>query len=270
MKMWYFGKSMKTCVKCNTKEAALRYIGKTCYTCYRKTYVEGRKEKIRAQRKANYDAHRGERKASRIAYYRAHKEEELARQKNYRDAHREEIRDYARAHKGERKAYHKAYNQAHKEQKRAWHKANDHMRKEERKAYRKVYRQENKEKIREYNKAYDRDYTRKRRTVDIQFKIRLNLRSRLHAVLKGKIKVGSAVTDLGCSVEDLKKHLESQFSPGMSWENYGNKEGQWSIDHIFPLSKADLTDKEQFLKVCHYTNLQPLWHLDNMRKGNKV
>jgi hypothetical protein len=62
-------------------------------------------------------------------------------------------------------------------------------------------------------------------------------------------------------------HLESKFLPGMTWENRGVKPGQWSIDHIKPLSAFNLTDRMQLLEACHYTNLQPLWHSDNVRKG---
>ena len=56
----------------------------------------------------------------------------------------------------------------------------------------------------------------------------------------------------------------------MTWENWGNKKGEWSIDHKYPLSKVDLTDREQLLRVCHYTNLQPLWASENIMKGNKI
>jgi hypothetical protein len=105
---------------------------------------------------------------------------------------------------------------------------------------------------------------------NINCNIACNLRGRLSKLLKGRVKVGSAVRDLGCTVEFLKQYLESKFQLGMTWENYGNKKGQWSIDHIVPLSSVDLTDREQFLKVCHYTNLQPLWHIDNLIKGNRI
>jgi hypothetical protein len=109
-----------------------------------------------------------------------------------------------------------------------------------------------------------------RRYTDLNFRLRGNLRARLNRALKDNQKGGSAIEDLGCSVDNLKSYLELQFKPGMSWENYGRKTGQWSIDHIFPLSKVNLADRNQFLKVCHYTNLQPLWVLDNLLKSNRI
>lgn len=111
------------------------------------------------------------------------------------------------------------------------------------------------------------NYIKNRSKEDINFRIARNLRTRIYHVVKGQ-KSGSAVDDLGCTVEFLRQHLESQFQPRMTWENYG-KNG-WEIDHIYPLSKLDLTDREQFLKACHYTNMQPLWAADNLKKSNKV
>lgn len=102
------------------------------------------------------------------------------------------------------------------------------------------------------------------------FRLQANLRSRLSIALKNNQKKGSAVRDLGCSIQFLKNHLESMFQPGMNWDNYGFGEYKWNVDHIIPLTMVDLTNREQLLKVCHYTNLQPLWHLDNIKKGNKI
>lgn len=83
-----------------------------------------------------------------------------------------------------------------------------------------------------------------------------------------KVMTVSAVTDLGCSIEFLMEYLSSKFQEGMSWENYG-KQG-WHIDHILPLSKFNLEDPTEFKVANHYTNLQPLWAIDNLKKWNKV
>ena len=79
-------------------------------------------------------------------------------------------------------------------------------------------------------------------------------------------KSGKAVKDFGCSVRDLKFYLEGKFLDGMSW---GNR-SQWHVDHIIPLTFYDLTDEDQFKAASHYTNLQPMWILDNIRKGKTV
>ena len=103
-----------------------------------------------------------------------------------------------------------------------------------------------------------------------EFRMRAYLRSRIVSAMKKRQKAGSAVRDLGCTVAELRAHLESKFQPGMTWENWGRGPGKWHIDHIRPLASFDLTDRVQFLQACHYTNLQPLWGVDNIRKGASV
>lgn len=119
-------------------------------------------------------------------------------------------------------------------------------------------------------KWYDqngKEYYSVRRKDNIEFKLRHNLRARLRmAILNEQVK-GSAIGDLGCPISELKTYLESLFQEGMSWENYG-KYG-WHIDHIIPLASFVLTNPDEFKKACHYTNLQPLWAKDNLRKGSK-
>lgn len=147
----------------------------------------------------------------------------------------------------------------------------------------KVYTAANKDKTAEYqaryyvaNKstkwdtrtAYRAAYKARRRANDVQFKLAGSLRSRLRSALKNNQKVGSAVRDLGCPIGELKTYIEKQFQLGMSWNNWSHT--GWHIDHIIPLSKFDLTDREQFLAACHFTNLRPLWAKDNYAKSNKV
>jgi hypothetical protein len=81
------------------------------------------------------------------------------------------------------------------------------------------------------------------------------------------IKSNLAVKDLGCSVDDFKKYIESLFQPGMTWENRGHGVDKWQLDHKIALCRFDLTKREQFLIAAHYTNLQPLWHEEHLKKS---
>jgi hypothetical protein len=101
---------------------------------------------------------------------------------------------------------------------------------------------------------------------DANFKLKSRLRHRIRTALKGNFKSGSAVKDLGCSIDFLKQYLEVQFYGGMTWDNWGSV---WELDHIKELHTFDLTDREQFLEVCHYTNLQPLTIEDHKTKSAK-
>jgi len=116
--------------------------------------------------------------------------------------------------------------------------------------------------------SYQREYIKNRIKTDVSYALKKALRKRLLCAVRNNHKAGSAVSDLGCTIEELKLYLESKFQPGMSWDNWA-KYG-WHIDHVVPLSSFDLTDPEQLKKACHYTNLQPLWAKDNLTKGNKV
>jgi len=151
--------------------------------------------------------------------------------------------------------------------------------KERKDAYAKKYREENRDKVlgacRKCNKDWfqrnkERVYKRRNERLKSNPYVRLteNLRKRLKGVVKKEWKSGSALTLLGCSVEYFKKHIESQFKDGMTWENYGHK--TWHIDHIKPIASFDLTNPEH-QKICfHYTNMQPLLAFDNHSKGAKI
>lgn len=99
----------------------------------------------------------------------------------------------------------------------------------------------------------------------VEATLRMRLRDRVRKILKrGKgTRAGSAVRDLGCSIAQFKSNIEVQFLPGMSWDNYG----QWHLDHVRPLSTFDLSIREQFLMAINYSNYQPLWAKDNLKKA---
>jgi hypothetical protein len=128
--------------------------------------------------------------------------------------------------------------------------------------YQKKYRENNKEKLQNYKY----NYNKKRRETDILFNLKNNISHRVREFLKLKkiTKKNKTFEIVGCSPQFLKEHLENQFVDGMTWDN----RSEWHIDHIIPLSSAKIED--ELYKLCHYTNLQPLWAEDNLKKSNKI
>ena len=194
-----------------------------------------------------------------------------ARMKAWRESNRDKAKAYSKAYrianKDRLKVQYTDYNKSNKDKQKAWREVN----KEKIKIRDKAYRKANKDKIKAYNES-NRDkinyYKKNRFKTDIQYKLSCNLRNRLNSALKINQKAGSAMKDLGCSIEELKSYLESKFQPGMTWDNW-SLDG-WHIDHIKPLASFDLTDRKQLLEACHYTNLQPLWAKDNLSKSDKL
>jgi len=160
--------------------------------------------------------------------------------------------------------------------------------------YTKQYRDKNKEKIKKANNKY---YIKNKKEIAIKSKkywsnpankLKNNERSLnyyhntiknndilyLKSILRGRTfkafrsskwdKNNATVKMLGCNFKTAHKHIERQFTKGMSWDN----QGEWHIDHIVPLSSAKT--EEQLIKLCHYRNLQPLWAYDNISKGAKM
>lgn len=129
---------------------------------------------------------------------------------------------------------------------------------------RKIHYQENREKIIKQTTQYQQN----RKKLDPAFKIEKNLRSRLYSALMSQSTKKSKTTMelTGCSREFLKQYLESQFTEGMCWENYG----QWHIDHILPCCSFKLEQEEDQKKCFNYKNLQPLWGKENLKKGGRI
>jgi hypothetical protein len=125
------------------------------------------------------------------------------------------------------------------------------------------WRQKNKETFMLWRREYE-----KARRKSPNVRIIKNLRVRIRQALINFKKTKTTEDLLGCTITQLRQHLESKFQPNMSWDNYG--QFGWHIDHIIPLSKFDLSDPTQLAKACHYTNLQPLWWQDNLKKSNHI
>lgn len=182
-------------------------------------------------------------------YYEKHKAECLERSKQYREAH-----------KDEKKVWHQKYYQEHKDE------YNEYQRK-----YREEHKEELNEKRRKYREIHkdNKDVKReaeKRRLTDPIYKFKHGIRI---AISRSFTRCGQKKSErteqiLGCTIEEFRNYIESKFQEGMSFDNYG----EWHLDHIKPLALADT--KEDVIKLCHYTNFQPLWAEDNLMKGCKV
>lgn len=147
-----------------------------------------------------------------------------------------------------------------------------------RRAFHKDYRTKNKDKFcnnpevrkkdrevyKDYYKQYYTKWRQRRSASDIEFRLKANLKGRIWHALRGGQKSKRTMVLLGCSIEEFKIYLESQFTEGMSWENYG----EWHVDHKKPCAAFDLTDPDQQLLCFHHTNMQPLWAFDNLSKGS--
>ncbi len=115
-------------------------------------------------------------------------------------------------------------------------------------------------------KEAERRWKRNKEKIDPVYRIKERLRSYLSRSIKGVIQKNSKTERIvGTSFKNLVSHLEKQFKPGMTLSNYG----KWHIDHIKPISKFDLTKAGELEKCFHYTNLQPMWAVDNIRKSNR-
>lgn len=141
----------------------------------------------------------------------------------------------------------------------------------------KAYEERNKEKILQYQKEYriknKENIARKARLKEKEdlknplYRLKKNLRRRLSLAINGQCKSASTMELIGCTIEELRTHLENQFTEGMSWDNYSLT--GWHVDHIIPCKAYQLENPEQQKQCFHYTNLQPLWASDNYAKSGK-
>ncbi|HSH23977.1 MAG TPA: hypothetical protein VLA13_00350, partial [Massilibacterium sp.] len=120
----------------------------------------------------------------------------------------------------------------------------------------------------DYYTEYLTLYKKERRQNDENFRLRESLSQKTRYFLIGRLSENKGKKLLGCTLDKFKKHLQSQFKDGMTWDNYGN--GGWEIDHVIPTSVFDPTCPYQHSVCWHYTNTQPLWGDENSLKNNNI
>ena len=180
-------------------------------------------------------------------------------------------RGYAKTdkYKEYQREYHREYRKTdkYKEYQKEYHKTDKY------KEYQKEY---NKEYQKEYQnsdnfKKWRSKYRKKKRAIDPKYKLDRNMTTAIYITLRGK-KAGRTWESLvGYSVEDLMKHIESQFEPWMNWDNWGIGKCKWNIDHIKPKSLFDYTNSEdkEFRECWALKNLQPMESIKNIKKSNR-
>ena len=220
---------------------------KLCTNENQKKYSKSNREKRNLTQKIWRENNVEKVKEYRKKYYDEDPEKYKLISKNYRDNHPEMV-------KTQNKKYYHNNPDFNKKRALEWLSKNYDYRIE----YMKNWRNNNKEKIKIYkNSRYNND---------VIYKLIHNVRTRINSFLttKNVKKHNTTFNIIGCTPDFLKEHLEKQFVDGMTWEN----RFKWHIDHIIPLSYAKTED--EIYKLCHYTNLQPLWAEENLKKSNKV
>lgn len=220
------------------------YHSQECFDCQK------------ARRKAYYEENKGQIKSKRSEYYESNKEEIAEKRKYLRQT--KEYKSYVQSYKEKNRdkilAQKRESNKRHKDTYKSWTKLHDKELAEKRK----INYHKNREKI--FGYIYNKKST------DALYKLKFTLRCRIYTALQRKSwqKNGTTEQLVGADCVMVKKHIEGLFKDGMTWENHG----EWHIDHIIPLASAKTED--EIRKLFHYTNLQPLWAEDNLRKRDKI
>ncbi len=243
---------------------------KICSSEDAKEWAKNNRDKVIANKKIyNSENRERYRELGKIRYWE-NREKLLEESKIYNHENKEKIRsqrkDYRLRNKDKISDEKKKYNQENKEAIKARKKIHYEKNKTEILAKNKEYYEENKDRIIEVARLN----INKRNKTDLEFRIRNNIRSRILCALKGKNAYKNHRTDelLGCTIAECIKHLEKQFTKGMTWENHG-KSG-WEIDHRLPCASFNLLDPEEQKACFHFTNLQPMWLIDNIKKADKI
>ena len=181
------------------------------------------------------------------------------------------IAAYYLANKEKIKARMAAYNAANREKRATYYAAN----RERIRAHVAAYQAANRERIKARSASY---YAKNSKKVQARwlnqyrtnpnFRIAVTVRKHLRRiVMSGGVKDAASISYVGCTSAKLRRHLEKQFTPGMTWQNHG----EWHIDHIIPLAAFDFAAfPAQIKQAEHYTNLRPMWARDNLSKSDTL
>jgi hypothetical protein len=265
---------MKQCIECNqiknltdfnkrsVSKDGLQNWCKSCHKKKKETYPSQSKEKVKEYLAKKYIEQKEQRSEYAKKKYLEKRDELLSKAKCYAQKTKDLKAQYDKIYREQNKAKIAEY-------KKQWSNENSAQIAERMK----IYRQENVEKLSLEKSRYAKanrprinarqlKYDKQRRAVDPLYRLAKNTRNMvLRYMVDGKRKRTQQI--ICCTYEELKLHIEQQFTEGMTWDNYGIN--GWHVDHIKPLASA--TCEEDIIALNHYTNLQPLWCLDNLSKG---
>ena len=276
-------KTLTEFYKNRKNKTGLCSLCKECAKAYRKAWVASNKEKVAASKRAYRQANKEKIASQYCKYSQLNKDKIAERKRKYAEKNKATIAQYRKKYRAENKEKLLAQERNYREKNKAYIREKNKNYYANNKEYyaqkAKQWREQNAEKLsqqkKEYRKTsknlireYSRSYYKQRIQTDEIFRLKERIRGRLRSVVyRNNSRSGHAVRDLGCSVRQLKQHIESQFCDGMTWENAGT---YWHVDHIFPLAAANLQDRTEFLAVNNWRNLQPLAAKENLTKGDTV
>lgn len=262
--------ALKKCTKCkedkltnefhldSSKQFGVSSQCKKCVNEYRELNKEKIKEKLSIYRKNNPDRI----KSSREKYIENNAEKERARSKKYRDSNKEKIAEANKIYNATKRIVDKE-----KQERKRLELKNKRI------AEKALFIANNKDRLEKEKK--DKERRRKdaenakikeKRLKNPLFRLKDNLRARTRKAFRNKYNKRNTNSELlGCSYKELYSRIESLFTDGMSWDKMGS---EIHIDHIIPLSSA--SNELELINLCHYTNLQPLWAIDNILKADSM
>jgi hypothetical protein len=219
---------------------------------YLRKYHESNREKAKEYQRNYREANREKAKDQARKHYEANREKAKEYQRKWAAANPEKAKQYQRKH-------YKANSEKRIQDAAKWHVANPKKAKE---SSRKYYEANREKRIQSVVKRR----AKKRKEGDPVCLMTERVRSRIHMALrqKGFSKKSKTEKMLGCSFRHFTKHIESQFTDGMSWDN----RSEWHLDHILPLACA--TTIEGLEMLSHYTNIRPLWAAENREKADNL